>query len=159
MQKASASAASDKHESAEQTRFIDAIHTNDVNLLERLAAKRGDGVTADDIRWYWSLHSVVRVAMTLFDEELQGKMWSDRRAFSLSMEDLGQDVKRQLPVFRHTIANDADSPLPPELKRRFASFITRTKRNPSAFDKWSSRLHVASSMNALIRELIVSGDF
>jgi len=159
VQKASESAASDKQESAEHTRFIDAIHKNDCNLLERLAAERGDGVTADDIRWYWSLHSVVRAAMTLFDEELQGRMWSDRQAFSLCMEDLERDVKRQLPVFRHTIANDVDSPLPPELKRRFASFITRTKENPSAFDKWSSRLQEASSMNALVRELIVSGDF
>jgi hypothetical protein len=146
-------------ESAEHTRFAKAIATNDDRLLEYLAAERGDGVTADDIRWYWSLHSVARVAMRLFDDELQNRMWIDRHAFNLCIEDLEQDVRRQLPVFGDPEANAPDSPLHPELRRRFALFITRTKQNPSASKKWGARLQQTTSMNALVREVIVSGDF
>jgi hypothetical protein len=96
--------------------------------------------------------------MTIFDEELRSTMWISRHMLNLCLEDLEQDVKRQLPVFGDRIADDADSPLPIELKRRFILFITRTKRSPSAFQEWNSRLRNASSMNSLIRELIASGD-
>ncbi len=142
-----------------ETRVAAAIQTNDGDLLEHLAAERGDGVTSEDIRWYWTLHNITRTAMRLFDEELRGRMWMDRHAYHLCMEDLDQDIKRQLPVFGDPISHDRDSPLPPELKRRFASFITRTKREQASFNEWSTRLQQASSMNALIRELIRSGDF
>jgi hypothetical protein len=159
VEKATQSAAPDIHEAAEHADLIDAVHANDGRTLERLAAERGDGVTAEDIRWYWSRHPVARAAMIQFDEELRGRMWIDRHVFHICLDDLEQDVKRRLPVFGDPIVEHTDSPLPLELKRRFTLFITRIRRNPSAFEKWSSRLQHASSMNALIRELIVSQDF
>jgi hypothetical protein len=48
IQSASANAdQTDQHED-----LIDAILVNDIGALERLATELGDGVTADDIRWY-----------------------------------------------------------------------------------------------------------
>lgn len=159
IEKATEIGASNTDANGGETRVATAIQTNDGNLLERLAAERGDGVTLEDIRWYWTLHHITRTAMSLFDEELRGRMWMDRHAYNLCMEDLDQDIKRQLPVFGDPISHDRDSPLPPELKRRFASFMMRTKRDHASFNEWSTRLQQASSMNALIRELIRSGDF
>lgn len=157
-EKAAQSASLDTHQTAQHRDLIDAIHADDVRTLERLVTERGDGVTVDDMRWYWSIHSVARAAMTHFDEELRGRMWLSRHIFNICVEDLEQDVKRQLPVFGDRIADDADSPLPIELKRRFILFITRTKRSLSSYEKWNLRLRKASSMNSLIRELIASGD-
>jgi hypothetical protein len=159
VEKAEQSASSGTQETALQTELLDAIHANDESRLQRFAAERGDGVTTEDIRWYWSLHPVARAAMTHFDEELQGRMWIDRHAFHLCLADLEQDVKRQLPVFGDPIADDTNSPLPVELRRRFALFITRTRHNPSELKNWSSRLQRASSLNSLLREMILCGDF
>ena len=158
VEEAMQSASGDTHKESEGREFIDAVRANDSKTLERLATELGDGVTAEDIRWYWSLHPVARAAMDYFDEELQGKMFFDLHAFNLCVRDLEQDMQRRLPVFGFKYFDHADAPLPIELKRRFILFMARTKRSPSAFEEWNLRLKGASSMNALIREMIVSGE-
>lgn len=143
-----------------------AIETHDTEVLRQFTHKMADGVTVDDVRWYWNLVPLARAMMEEFDKELRAGMWFTCHSLNLCIEDLDRDVRRRLPVFDFgTPHNDdrtpqedgEDAPLPCELHRRFILFVDRMKQKPDEWSRWNDRLKHSSSMNAIIRQEIRAG--
>jgi hypothetical protein len=119
----------------------------------------GSGVTPDDARWYWGLPPIARAVMLHFDEVLRSEMWLECHRVNICIEDLELDLRRRLPTFGTGAGPQAkDAPLPWELRRRFAEFISKIRRDERAWHGWSTRCQRVSSMNALVREEVHAGN-
>jgi hypothetical protein len=122
------------------------------------AAEAAEGVTDEDARWYWSLPPLARAVMRAFDGKVLGIRWLHLHRFHLCLEELEQDVRRQLPTFGDAGGpGGTDAPLPWPLRRRFIRFMTTIRHDERAWGDWGERCRRASSMNALIREEIRAG--
>jgi hypothetical protein len=117
----------------------------------------GNGVTAADAQWYWSLPPLARAVMHGFDGVLRCYTHLLCHSVNLCIEDLEQDVRQRLPTFGKESVGGEDAPLPWELRRRFVRFVEQTRANEQAWREWGERCRQASSMNAAIREQIRAG--
>ena len=134
----------------------------DPDTRASLAIKRAEGVTDDDIRWWWNLHPLERRVMDLIDENFRGRHYLNLCAEGLSKEEAIARVLHGFAMFGDPSAlSDADHsagddrPLPYELKDRVSCWAAEQgARDPDGFRR---RIENASSMNALIRAEIRAG--
>lgn len=138
--------------------ILERIGTDDEEWPRPLESLGSDGVTRADLDWYWGLPPEARAAMRYFDDAIRADMWIRCHARNLSIEDLEADLARHIPEFSNdSSSDDADGPLPHELRRRFQAFIARIRGQQEEWDDWASRTEKATSMNSLIRTMIRRG--
>lgn len=132
----------------------------DERVKALLTTKRAEGVTDQDIRWWWNMHHLERGMMAKLDD-LQRQLLLVRIADEegLSPEEGAHKLKRYDPVFGEPDETDAerhdDRPLPYELKERVTRYIQkRTILNSAAFTR---DIEDSSSLNALVRKELKRG--
>jgi len=110
----------------------------------------GDGVTAEDWSWWWSLQPLERAVMLANDESFITAALVQLRVELGDINEATRQVRRKFPRFgnpRHPgdYRSTDDRPLPRELKGRVSSAALRLA---------GSLRESHTSMNALVREMI-----
>lgn len=147
------------------TNFGDVLledETSDDEVKAMLSKKREEGVTNEDIKWWWNRHDLERAMMVKVDEFNKLALYIE-----LTEED-GQPSKRaahwmrkQHPYFGDpddtTHTTGEDRPLPFELKDRINRYVEdRAQRDPKEF---KTDIDIRSStFNALVRREIKNGN-
>ena len=130
------------------------------NVKTMLAKKRKEGVTDDDIRWWWNLADLEKRLMEKIAESGQYATFEEAVDKGMNPDEAAYEVRKKHPMYgdtedeRHTTGKDRL--LPPELINRVANYLLRmSQTNPAGL---SDRLKEATSFNAYIREEIVRGN-
>lgn len=125
-----------------------------VNVL--LVAKRHEGVTDTDIKWWWTLDKLERRLLIAVDDWFRLAAFSKYRSSGLSGEEAAKKLRQSFPVFGDptNLDNAAgdDRPLPYELKDRINKWASRR-----GITQLGAEVDHATSMNALIRSDIRAG--
>lgn len=128
---------------------------SDPQILAWVEKRRTEGVTDDDIRWFWNMCAfeqamiggIDQIIRTSMYEYLKGKGWVPERA--------GHRVRQLHAIFGDFDEGGGDDrPLPHELKRRIVQYIERYYGSSKAIQQKTSE---ASSFNALVRAEIRKG--
>jgi len=125
---------------------------NNKDLATSLNNRRQDGVTDDDIRWWWNMSPLDRVLIEKADE--QNRMAAILTCLKQGMEaaDAAQAAFKANPKYGESSdSNDPDRPIPIELKRRITEWSERQQRNIEVF---RAKIEEATSFNALVRDEI-----
>jgi hypothetical protein len=130
---------------------------HDAQLHAELQKRLEEGVTDDDIRWWWNMCSFERQMLLLCDEQNIMAM------FSFLTESRGYDEKRATvkiwklhPKFGYKDdGRGEDRPLPFELKRRIWVYI---ENHHGTSDLLQEKMNGATSFNALVRKEIRAGN-
>ena len=127
-------------------------------VAAKLDAKRRDGVTESDIRWWWNLSDIERRMIELSDDNARGALWMLECDQGLSDEEAGAQVRRFMAVWGDPTdtsrSQGDDRPLPQELHARCIAWSEKQLANPEEFKR---RLMAFSSCNAMIRAEIREG--
>lgn len=137
-----------------------AMAASDPAVEAKLAAKRKDGVTDEDIRWWWNIDELERRMMCISDEHARMAMYLyQRQELGLSPKKAGAAVNRNVAFYSDTSEpgdpHGDNRALPFELKDRINKWVIRMMSDPEAFKR---RLASVSSFNALVRQTIRAGD-
>ena len=128
----------------------------DNSTKQMLAAKRAEGVTDADIKWWWGLDKLERRMLIVVDDWFRMAAFQKYHAEGMSAEQANFQLRKSFPIFgdpqdtKNVKGNDR--PLPFELKERINQWALR---NESA--KIPSELRRTTSMNALVRSEIRAG--
>ena len=122
-----------------------------------LSKKRKEGVTDEDIRWWWNLPVLEKKLMEKIAESGQYATFNEVLDKGMGPDEAAYEVRKKHPMYgdpedeRHTTGKDR--PLPPELINRVVNYLLRMSRtNPTDL---LDKLKKATSFNAFIREEIV----
>ena len=121
----------------------------------QLEELRGEGVTAADYDWWWTLQPLERAVMLATDETSKTQLLLHLRTSGAeSMAAAVPQLRRAMPLFGNpnhegSYESPDDRPLPRELKQRVSSAATSLAANMS--DQYTS-------MNAFIRDRIRAGE-
>jgi len=134
--------------------------TNEKNK-SMLAKKRVEGVTDEDIKWWWNMYDIERRIMLKVDDihkmALYHKLVEEN---DLDGEEAAKKVAKSFPIFGNPDATATsaaeDRPLPYELKDRINIYIKkRSQTDPEQFKK---EIEGSSSVNSFIRKEISKGN-
>jgi hypothetical protein len=124
-------------------------------VRKSLPQKRSEGVTDADIRLWWNFYDVERRIAVKVDE-VQRQATLLNLLTQMDATKAGRKLWQIFPRYGNPKEgqeqNDAEKPLPYELKDRINRYTER--RTSSDLHKWKAELECAISMNALIRERI-----
>ncbi|MCJ7484517.1 MAG: hypothetical protein MUO31_16325 [Thermodesulfovibrionales bacterium] len=123
--------------------------------------KRKEGVTNQDIRWWWNMHDLER-RMMIYDDN-----WTRTTAFlnninnkKMSQDEAADAVKKHYFLYgepdlkKNSI--EEDDPLPFELKDRINIYYS--KRAGRGFQEFLDEIQTYTSINAFIRNEIKNGN-
>ena len=129
----------------------------DEEVRDAFAPKRAEGVTDEDIAFWWNMHDLERRMICKVDEMnrilLFEKLVQDN---GLTEPEAARMVAKRFPVYgdpNHLVLEtDDDRPLPFELKWRVNRYISeRTKSDP---EKFQTEVEASTSLNALLRRAV-----
>ncbi|MCP4611127.1 MAG: hypothetical protein GY845_20655 [Planctomycetes bacterium] len=133
-------------------------HTYEIKCM--LARKRKEGLTDDDIRWWWNMHDLERRAMMEVDDMHRYALFNamiDEEG--CCPEEAERTVRKHFPMYGDPLdtkhGDGDDRPLFPELKHRINMYTER--RYDIDQDKFRQEAETSSSLNALIRAKIRKG--
>jgi hypothetical protein len=140
--------------------FLLANESSDENIRATLDEKRKEGVTNDDLRWWWNMHDLERRMMLEFDELNKLLAHGEKKQSGLSDEEAAAEAMRVFPVYgehddpSHT--SEENRPLPFELKDRVNLYVEKR----SSDDLYLFRADVAQykTFNAFVRDQIAKGN-
>ena len=131
----------------------------DEQYKSKLARLRREGVTDEDIRWWWNMHELERKMIQKTDHRFRMALWLRFREEGLSETEAAMKVAKSFPIFGHpdrtTLFADEDRALPYELRNRVNIYIRR--RALTGREKFGKEMAEASSVNSLIRKAIREG--
>ncbi len=133
----------------------------DEKIRASLEKKRNEGVTTEDIRWWWNRHDLERMLLLEIDQldrvrRLREYLYED----GLGEKQAAQRIRGGEPVYgdpedtEHTSGDDR--PLPYELRNRIAAYTK--KRWATDPEKFLLDIDKSSTFNALVRKEIRSGN-
>ncbi len=133
----------------------------DEKIRASLAKKRREGVTTDDIRWWWNRHDLERQLILEIDQldrvrRLRQYIYED----GLGQKQAAQRIRKGSPVYgdqedtEHTSGDDR--PLPYELRNRIVAYTK--KRWTTDPEKFILDIDESSTFNALVRKEIRIGN-
>ncbi|MBD3286984.1 hypothetical protein GF359_10055 [candidate division WOR-3 bacterium] len=134
---------------------------NDKKVKKVLDKKRKEGVTDDDIKWWWNMSDIARRLMVKVDEVFIYTLYLKfTKEEGLSPEEANRKVRMNRPIFGNPddarFARGKDRPLPDELRNRVnAFFIAEAAKDPEGFKKAAK---ACSSFNAFVRKQIKAGN-
>jgi hypothetical protein len=124
-----------------------------------LEAKRADGVTEADIRWWWNLHDLERRMMGLDDDNSKlAFILQKTQEQGLPVQQAATELRRFMPIYgdptdtRHTTGDDR--PLPHELKDRVNRWLQTKMPDPDGFRRQLAR---TTTYNAFVRAELRAG--
>lgn len=128
------------------------------SLLTRL---REEGVTDNDIRWWWNMQELERRMMKCDDDWTRQTMFFHyMNADKLNPEEAAKKLNKKSPLYGTPTANKAsfgdDDPLPFELKDRINIYMT--DRAQTDFQEFLGEIAEYSSINAFLRGKIKKGE-
>jgi hypothetical protein len=132
---------------------------SDPRLKARLDALRADGVTDEDIRWWWNMKPLECAVKSEHEKILRMASFLAIRSQGLSAEAAEARVWKGHANFGDTDPSGTceDRPLPPELLNRITRYIEK-QRQAGDFDAWREKMDAATSFNALVRAEIRKGN-
>jgi hypothetical protein len=132
----------------------------DEKVRGAFAPKRADGVTDEDIAFWWNMHDLARRMICKVDE-MNRILLFDKLVQSegVTESEAARMVARRFPIYGdpdHLVLGTVDDrPLPFELKWRINRYITeRTQAGPEGFN---AEAEASTSLNALLREAMRQG--
>jgi len=140
-------------------RVLLAKETKDLRIQAMLASRRNEGVTDEDILWWWNLHDLERRMMLKVDEQRRTTQYLRFRQAGLSKGEAGEQVRRFFPTYGDpddkAEVSAEHNHLPPELKRRIDRYIQ--KRLEIDGDGLKKEMEASTTFNALVRREIKNG--
>jgi len=135
--------------------------STDEEAKSYLAKMRKEGVTDEDIRWWWNRHDLERRMITAADEWFQYALYLKLiKEDGLSRNEAAKRIRKFYPIYGDpddtSVMAGEDRPLPIELKLRVNIYMTRRRQADS--EQFIKDLEESSSFNALIRREIKKGD-
>ncbi len=135
--------------------------STDEEARSYLARIRKEGVTDEDIRWWWNRHDLERRMMTAADEWFQYALYLKLiEEDGLSRNEAAKRIRKFYPYYGDpddtSVMIGKDRPLPIELKLRVNIYMTGRRQADS--EQFIKDLEESSSFNALIRKEIKKGD-
>ena len=131
------------------------------NIRKSLAKKRSEGVTAEDIRWWWNRHDIERRLLLEIDQlDRVHRFRQYLHEDGLDQKQAAQRIRGSSPVYgdpddtEHTSGDDR--PLPYELRNRIVAYTK--KRWSTGPEKFLLDINESSTFNALVREEIINGN-
>lgn len=130
-------------------------------LRDTFAPKRADGVTDEDVVFWWNMHDLERRLICKLDEMnrilLFDKLIQDK---GITEPEAAQMVAKRFPIYGDTehrvFGTEEDRPLPFELKWRVNRYITnKTSADP---EKFREEVEASTSLNAVLRKAIRQGE-
>lgn len=128
----------------------------DANIHAAVEVLHKEGVTDQDIRWWWNMPPLERVMVEKVDELNRSAAFLALLKKGLRPEQAAQRMWQSHPKFGNPQeALSEDRPLPIELKGRIVAFIERHYGAPEVMRQLTEQ---ASSFNALVRSQILLGN-
>ena len=125
-------------------------------IKEDLPKKRAEGVTDEDIKWWWNLNDIERRMMIAIDEINILMDFTNTRERGLNKKEAGKKVRKYHPIYGNsedtTYTKGDNRPLPYELKDRINIYIE--KRAKSDSEQYKKEIEESSTFNALVRKEI-----
>ena len=133
---------------------------NDERVKAMLAKRRVEGVTDEDIRWWWNMHHLERAVMSRVDDLHRSLLLMQFTEEWISREEGVRKLTKYAPLFGEpdeTLGDRSDDgPLPYELKERVRRYVQkRSIFDPEAFVK---DMEESPSFNALVRKQVQRGN-
>ena len=126
----------------------------DASLHAAFEKRRAEGVTDDDIRWWWNMSAFEQEMLLAQDEINRMALHSYLLGKGMKSADAVKEVfKRNAKWGDPTEETGDDRPLPCELKRRIVSYVEQFYDNPAELKR---KLAGESSFNALVRKEIAN---
>jgi hypothetical protein len=123
-----------------------------------LAKKRSEGVTDQDVRWWWNMSDLERRLMTKVDEWFRLALVMQKQEAGVTVEEAVAEIRKSQPVNGDpndtTHTKGEDRPLPHELKDRVNVWVQDAMVTG---ELTREKLLQATSFNALVREAIRQG--
>ena len=133
----------------------------DETVRNAFAPKRAEGISDEDIAFWWNMHDLERRLICKVDEMNRILLFDKlTQRDGMTEPEAARMVAKRFPVYgdpNHLVLdNEDDRPLPFELKWRVNSYISkRTKDDPDGF---SEAVEASTSLNALLRRAIREGE-
>jgi len=129
----------------------------DPKIKTMLAKKRKEGVTDDDIRWWWNLHDLERRIMIQIDNIFILGTFSELCEEGFESDIAAKSVRKAYPIYGNpedtSNTSGDDRPLCRELKNRVNIYTSnRSEKDQNAL---KSQLENFSSFNAFIRHELI----
>lgn len=133
---------------------------SDEKISAMLGEKRREGVTDDDIRWWWNMHDLERRMMLQIDDLHRiAAFMKHKEEDGLGDDEAAYQVRKFFPIFgdpgADRDASGEDAPLPYELKDRINIYVQR--RAATEKDTFKREVERATSCNAFLRSEIRAG--
>lgn len=136
--------------------FQDAIE----KFKQNLDKKRKEGVTDEDIQWWFNLNDVERRMMVAVDDIAKLALFTNCREEGLNEKEATKEVRKYHPIYGDpsdtTHTKGKDRPLPVELKDRINIYIE--KKTTTDQKEYKKEIEESSTFNALIRMEIKKGN-
>jgi hypothetical protein len=132
----------------------------DEKVRNAFASKRADGVTDEDIAFWWNMHDLERRMICKIDEMNRILLFEKLRVDSgVAEPEAARMVAKRFPIYGDpshlVLESEDDRPLPFELKWRINHYLTeRMKTDPDAFQE---EVESSTSLNALLRGAVKQG--
>ncbi len=129
----------------------------DEKVRDAFAPKRTEGVTDEDIAFWWNMHDLERRMICKVDEMnrilLFEKLLKDG---GVTEPEAARMVAKRFPVYGDpshlVLENNDDRPLPYELKWRINRYIT--ERTTADADTFQEEVEASTSLNAVLRKAV-----
>ncbi len=134
--------------------------TEDKKVKQALDKKRIDGVTDDDVRWWWNRHDLARRMMNKVDEVFVYSLFLKlTKQDKMKAKQANEKIKTLRPMFGNPddtrFGKADDRPLPDELRQRVNAYIMqRGQKGPESL---RNAVQACTSYNAFIRKKIKAG--
>ncbi len=132
------------------------LEANNEETRVQYKQRRAEGVTDDDIRWWWNM-SVFEQEMIAQEDKLnKTAMFIFLRKKGLQPDEVVKEIVKRHVVYGEPDGRSGDDrPLPWELKHRIVCYIESYYRDPVSF---TSLIENESSFNSLVRKEIRTGN-
>jgi hypothetical protein len=130
---------------------------SDEKVRETFASKRAEGVSDEDIAFWWNMHDLERRLICKVDEMNRILLFEKLvKEDGMNEPEAARIVAKRYPIYGdpdHLVLDtEDDRPLPFELKGRVNGYIVeRMKADPDGFQK---EVEASTSLNALLRPAI-----
>ena len=133
----------------------------DEKVQEAFAPKRAEGVTDQDIAFWWNMHDLERRMICKVDEMNRILLFEKLvQGSSVSEIEAARTVAKRFPIYgdpAHLVLDtEDDRPLPFELKWRVNRYLTEKTKADS--EKFQNEIEDSTSLNALLREAMRQGE-
>jgi hypothetical protein len=128
-------------------------------IRQKIPYLKSEGVTEEDIRYYWNLNELERRMATLEDNSMRIGVFAEARKNGKTVEQASAEVRKVFPMYGNPDDKNQpkgeDRPFPYELKDLINKYIKRRSLDISSY---KNDIEKSSSLNALIRKEIKAGN-